>query len=216
MKEILVAVDFSAGSAHALQHALEIAEKFGANLLLLHVVHDPAEAPGFYASKKAGKKVLRNMAQTAEQMMEEFVSTHLKKFKKFKTHIAPGLPPSQIVKLAKKAGVDLIVVGTHGRSGLKRLMLGSVADRVIRSAPCPVLTVHEPKKKKKKQKKGTDADGAKRVETTEKDGDDAEKALESADREVADSTGQAETSTDPSGAVAAAPPETDRDRQRRA
>lgn len=211
MKKILLAVDFSAGSPLALQHAVRIAEKFGANLLLLHVVHEPAEAPGFYASKKAGKKVLRNMEQTAEQMMEEFVSVHLKKFKKFETHMAPGLPAPQIVKLAKKANADLIVVGTHGRSGLKRLMLGSVADRVIRSAPCPVLAVHEPKGKKKKKKKGTDAGAAKRVEKTKNSRDGVEKSLESADREITDGIDQATSGGDRSADAATEKSEPDGD-----
>ncbi len=167
MKKVLVAIDFSTGSLQALAQALQIAEKFKARLLLLHVVHDPAEAPGFYAAKKAGKKVLRNMEQTAQQMMDEFVAAHLCKYKSFDTAVVPGLPAEQIVRLGKKEKADLIVMGTHGRSGLKRLILGSVADRVIRTASCPVLTVHETKeernKKKKQKKEGiepTDKSGA--------------------------------------------------------
>lgn len=153
MKKILVATDFSAGSRRALGLAAEIADKFGAKLLLLHVLHDPAEAPGFYAAKKAGKKVFRNLEQAAETMMADFVAD-LKKFKKYDTLILPGLPPVQIVACAQKQQADLIVMGTHGRSGLQRLMIGSVADKVIRTAPCPVLTVQEPQKAKGSKKSG--------------------------------------------------------------
>ena len=152
MKKILVATDFSAGSLPALDQALEIARRFSARLLLVHVIHDPAEAPGFYSAKKAGKKVFRNMEQAARQMMEEFADKHLKNLKKFDAQVVPGLPAAQILHLAAKEKVDLIVMGTHGRSGLARLMLGSVADKVIRSAPCPVLTVHAPEKEEKKKK----------------------------------------------------------------
>lgn len=146
MKKILVATDFSHTSAQALKNAIVIATACSARILLLHIVHDPAEAPGFYAAKKAGKKVLRNMEQAAEQMMEDFVAQELGSFDQFDTQVVPGLPSEQIVRWAKKEKVDLIAIGTHGRSGLVRLMLGSVADRVIRTAPCPVLTVHQPSK----------------------------------------------------------------------
>ncbi len=152
MKKILVATDFSAGSLPALSQALEIARRFSARLLLVHVIHDPAEAPGFYSAKKAGKKVFRNMEQAARQMMEEFADKHMKNFKKSDARVVPGLPAAQIVHLAEKEKVDLIVMGTHGRSGLTRLMLGSVADKVVRSATCPVLTVHAPEKEEKKKK----------------------------------------------------------------
>ncbi len=142
MKKILVAIDFSAGSAQALHYALKFAVCFDAQLLLLHVLHDPAEAPGFYSSKKAGKKVLRNMEEAASRMMDEFVGKHLKKSNKFEARIVPGLPAEEIVRLAEKEKADLIVMGTRGHSGLKRLMIGSVTDRVIRAGTCPVLAVN--------------------------------------------------------------------------
>lgn len=62
---------------------------------------------------------------------------------KVETRIVPGLPAEQVVHCAHKENADVIVMGTHGRSGLKRLMIGSVADKVIRSAPCPVLVVNQ-------------------------------------------------------------------------
>ena len=146
MKKILVATDFSHAWAQAPKNAIEIATACSARILLLHMVHDPPEAPGFYAAKKAGKKVLRNIEQAAEQMMNDFVAQELGSFDQFDTHVVPGLPSEQIVRWTKKEKVDLIAIGTHGRSGLVRLILGSVADRVIRTAPCPVLTVHKPSK----------------------------------------------------------------------
>jgi len=150
--KILVAVDFSDSSVEALRYAVKIGEKFDARLLLLHVIHDPAETPGFYVAKKAGKKVLRNMEQSAQQMMEEFVAENVKGYEKCETRIIPGLPAVQTLQLARKEKVDLIVVGSRGRGGLERFMLGSVADKVIRGAPCPVLTVRDMGTKTRKKK----------------------------------------------------------------
>jgi len=142
MKKILVAVDFSEPSVAAAQHALELATKFDAQVLLLHVLHDPAEAPGFYSSKKAGRKVLKNMEQAAAEMLDEFVAEHLKKWKKLEARVIPGLPAEEVVRVAEAEKVDLVVVGTRGHAGVKRLLLGSVADKVIRACRCPVLSVH--------------------------------------------------------------------------
>jgi nucleotide-binding universal stress UspA family protein len=147
MKKILVAADFSEGSIKAVGHALKLGAQFNAELLILHVLHDPTEAPGFYAAKKAGKKVWHNMEQMAAEMMDGFVKKHIGSYKKRSVYIIPGLPAVQIVRLAKKEKVDLIVMGSHGRSGWQRFVLGSVADRVLRDAPCPVLTVPESAKK---------------------------------------------------------------------
>ena len=149
MKRILIAIDYSPASVQALQQAIELGEKFDSHLLLLHVLHDPADRPGFYASKKAGKKVLQNMEAAASEMMAAFVAENMKKWENYEARIIPGLPPETIVKQAVKEKVDLIVMGTRGHSGLKRLMIGSVTDRVIRSCGCAVLVTHEPKKPRK-------------------------------------------------------------------
>ena len=133
MMKILVAVDFSQGSIEALRQAVKLGEAFKAKLLLLHVLHDPADAPGFYASKKAGRKVLRNMEEAASSMMSEFVGKHLKNAENFEVRIVPGLSAEQIVRVADKEESDLVVLGTNGHSGLKRLMIGSVTDRVLRA-----------------------------------------------------------------------------------
>lgn len=141
--KILVAVDFSQGSRKALAVADKIASKFNTKMIVLHVIHDPASAPGFYASNKPGKKALRNLDEAAQKMMDDFVKKSLPKNRKVDKRIVPGLPAAQIVYLAKKEEVDLIVIGTQGLSGLKRLMIGSVLDKVMRASPIPVLGVPE-------------------------------------------------------------------------
>lgn len=143
MKKILVATDFSPAAASAARHGLTLAQALDADLLLLHVLHVPAEAPGFYSSRKLGRKLFRNMEEAATGMMAEFVGKHLKKAKKIQTRILPGLPGDEIVRQAQKEKVDLVIIGTRGHSGLKRLLLGSVADQVTRACKCPVLSVRD-------------------------------------------------------------------------
>ena len=143
MKKILVATDFSPAAVAAARHGLTLAQSLDADLLLLHVLHVPAEAPGFYSSRKLGRKLFRNMEEAATGMMAEFIGKHLKKAKKVQTQILPGLPGDEIVRQAQKEKVDLVIIGTRGHSGLKRLLLGSVADHVIRACRCPVLSVRD-------------------------------------------------------------------------
>lgn len=143
MKKILVAVDFSPAAGAAVRQALDLARAFDAEILLLHVLHVPAEAPGFYSSRKLGRKLFRNMEEAATGMMTEFVAKHLKKAKKIQTRILPGLPGDEVVRQAQKEKADLVVIGTRGHSGIKRLLLGSVADHVIRACSCPVLSVRD-------------------------------------------------------------------------
>ena len=147
MKKILVAVDFSDGSVRAIRAALDVAAKFRARLLILHVLHDPSDEPGFYTAKKAGKKVWRNMEESAQEKMDDFVKPYAKAGRKLDVAIVPGLPPAQILRVAQKEDVSLIVVGTRGRGRWERLLLGSVADRVIRGCRCPVLSVTDDGKK---------------------------------------------------------------------
>ncbi|MBT4612228.1 MAG: universal stress protein [Gemmatimonadetes bacterium] len=144
MKKILVAVDFSDASASAVRQALVLATALDADLLLLHVLHVPAEAPGFYSSRKLGKKLFRNMEEAANGMMAEFLAKHVKKAKKTpQTKILPGIPGDEIVRQARKEKADLVVIGTRGHSGFKRFLLGSVADHVIRACHCPVLSLRD-------------------------------------------------------------------------
>lgn len=121
VREILFATDFSASAEAAGRVARDYARQFGARLHLLHVVWggtDPAMPP-----------VLRKLAE------------ELGGASPVVTVVESGSPAAQIVRYAGRHGIDLIVVGTHGRTGLTRALLGSVAERVVRTAPCPVLTV---------------------------------------------------------------------------
>jgi universal stress protein A len=150
---LLVAVDFSPFSEQALFFAGQLAEKLKARLLVLHVIHDPAEAPGFYAQKGKKKKFLKSMEEAAEEMMEEFLlkmrQAHPDQvpIQKAKPLLVVGTPVTRIVEVAEKKQVSMIIMGSHGRTGLAYLLVGSKVQRVVQLSPVPVTVVKIPGKK---------------------------------------------------------------------
>lgn len=139
-KHILVAVDFSPDSEAALNWALVYAVQTKAQLSILHVVHDPADEPGFY---RRGEDVkIQPMATTAKEMMDEFIAGfNDQKLESASTILVEGLPPERIIEVAGKIGADHIVMGCRGRTGLKNNILGSNAKSVVQLSPLPVTVV---------------------------------------------------------------------------
>jgi len=150
-KPILVPVDFSPHSEIALMNAAELATKLESDLVILHVVHDLNEAPGYYSVKGRGKQ-LRRMEDVAAEMLEEFVRKMQKKhealpaLKDATTMLVVGLPVNRIMESANKIHARMIVMGSQGRTGLARAMLGSKAEQVVRLASVPVMIVKDEKK----------------------------------------------------------------------
>ena len=145
LHRILVPTDFSPPSASALAMARELATRFGASIHLLHVLEDPyvagSYAPEVYGYVPAGLR--ETWQRTAEtQLLAVFPEREREPFRA-KSTVVFGSPARTIVEYADSNGFDLIVMGTHGRGGVAHLLLGSVAERVVRTAPCPVLTVRE-------------------------------------------------------------------------
>lgn len=142
---ILVAVDFSADSEAAVVWASRYAALVGADLLVLHVIHDPGEAPGYY--RRSDKDALRPMEDVAKEMLEEFLETVRRKHsevagvKELKTELVRGIPATRILEAAESADAALIVMGSRGRTGLPHLLLGSKAERVVQMSPRPVTIV---------------------------------------------------------------------------
>jgi universal stress protein A len=150
---LLVAVDFSPYSKQALCFAGQLAEKLKAQLLVLHVIHDPAEAPGFYAQKGKKKKFLRSMEEAAEEMMEEFLEKMRQAYPDLvpintaKPLLVVGTPVTRIVEVAEKKQVSMIIMGSHGRTGLAYLLAGSKVQGVVQLSSVPVTVVKTPRKK---------------------------------------------------------------------
>ncbi len=145
--KILVPLDFSPASMQALDYAIALAKQFGAAIHLLHV-YPPDEA----ASVPGAAHLLLQSAEAIERLNEELTGIHRKRVEPFcpeNCHIRSGRPFQQISGLAREINADLIALSTRGHSGLKHLFLGSTAERVVRSAPCPVLVVRKRKQKSK-------------------------------------------------------------------
>jgi universal stress protein A len=139
---ILVPTDFSADADAALRYAIDLAKPFGAIVELLHVVEDPLAAgmwsAEFYTAEIAGLNL--NLVKDAEARLRGIVEeTKAPLPLSGEVHIGPAF--ATILDTAREHGADLIVMGTKGRTGLAHLLIGSVAERVVRLAPCPVLTV---------------------------------------------------------------------------
>lgn len=142
LKKILCPLDFSPTSYEALKGAEQLAFRMNAELLLLHVIPFPAPNDHGFKSEEDAANFAR---ENAEKQLEEIIATHLSRLQKTRNIILRGSPAGEIVvDRARNEAADLIVMGTHGWTGWRRLALGSVAEAVINSANCPVLTVHSP------------------------------------------------------------------------
>jgi universal stress protein A len=142
IRRILAPTDFDACSSPTVRYAAELAEKFGAELVLLHIVPDmtlampdavmptPVPAPVLTQLIDAGKSGLTNLVKTE----------NLARFNP-RLEVRVGSPAGEIVTAANELKADLICIGTHGRGGLAHFLLGSVAEKIVRQAPCAVLTI---------------------------------------------------------------------------
>ena len=136
-KLILVPTDFSANAEPALDYACELAAKLGATVRLVHAVAAPPSTLQVALSEEVLVKLVREHHEALDRLAEP--RRALASFGEASVEV--GDPRDTIVKVAKELSVDLIVMGTHGRRGLSRVVMGSVAEDVIRHAPCPVLVV---------------------------------------------------------------------------
>ena len=141
---ILFATDFSENSVHAFAYALAMAEKFASRLIVLHVINEPVDLRGFYVPHISFENLENEIQQGAEKMMARFLADHLRGFADYESCIVTGIPYEEILKKAAAEKVSLIVLGTQGRSGIDHLLFGSTAERVVRKALCPVVTVRLP------------------------------------------------------------------------
>lgn len=137
-KEILVPTDFSERSTEALAYAQVLGAPFEATIHVLHVVQDPrAEAWSIEATGMNLGGLLETWQADAERRFDELTFADLRH--ECTTKI--GRPYQEIIRYAEENDVNLIVMGTHGRGAIEHMLLGSVAEKVVRTAPCPVMTV---------------------------------------------------------------------------
>lgn len=145
-KNILFPTDFSESALHVLPYAVEMARSEGARLHLLHVIYDMASASGLYIPHASVDVMYKDLEANAMKELERFGLSEREDLKNVDCTVLRGVPYEEILKFTKEKGIDLIVIGTHGRKGLDRVLFGSTAERVVRNAECPVLTVRSPEK----------------------------------------------------------------------
>ncbi|MEJ2760340.1 MAG: universal stress protein [Gammaproteobacteria bacterium] len=141
LKRILHPTDFSDNSNQALKYACSLATQFGAELHIIHVAQNPAllsSPANDYLPADYYDRLQRQVNEQLASLPDEVLS-----FTGSVTrNLCSGVPFVEIIRYAKENAIDMIVMGTHGYSGLKHLIIGSVAENVVRKSPCPVLTVH--------------------------------------------------------------------------
>jgi nucleotide-binding universal stress UspA family protein len=145
IRNVLVPVDFSVASLEAIEFALPLVKRFGADLHMVHVFEPDyplsslATIPLIVPELQVGKRVRRRLRDVASKYSIELSRENI--------HAVRGRPFEEICRLARERGIDLIITSTRGNTGLKHLALGSTAERIVRYSPCPVLVArhHEPK-----------------------------------------------------------------------
>jgi universal stress protein A len=140
---ILVPIDFSGKSRQALEFAVPLAERYGGRVFLIHVVQPPAIST--WQVIPGGEHYLAmdmsRMGEAARKELARLAARHIPARLRGRTLVRQGNPYSQITEAARQLKVDLIVMSTHGHTGMRRMLIGSVAERVVRHAPCAVLTI---------------------------------------------------------------------------
>jgi universal stress protein A len=155
IKRILVPVDFSSPSMHALDYAIDVARSLAAEVVVLFAV-EPIYSitPGdLYAPASELSALMQEQRRQGRDQLAKIEARLKKRRAKLRTVLADGLAYQVIVSVAEKLKTDLIVMATHGRTGLSHLFIGSVAEKVVRSAGCPVLTIRVPEAQRSRGKR---------------------------------------------------------------
>lgn len=151
IKRILFCHDFSETADFAFPYAVSMAEKFSAQLYIIHVVEEVFQhwMEPFLAGDSM-VKIFEEIDKKAKEQLEDICKSMAAKLKEYYPIIAKGIPFWEILHTADEKEIDLIIMGTHGRTGLGRVLFGSVAQRVVRKAKCSVLTMRMPVKESEK------------------------------------------------------------------
>jgi nucleotide-binding universal stress UspA family protein len=147
IKTILLPADGSDCSAKAMAYALSFAKQYGGRVVALHVIDQRWEDQARIVCAELGQDLTQRIRsgyeEEAQRILRDVADAAAKVGASVETKVATGIPSEEIARVAKELPADLIIMGTHGRAGMSHLLLGSVAEKVVRNAPCPVLTVRK-------------------------------------------------------------------------
>ena len=141
-QKILFPVDFSEVSPKIVPWVSSVAKQYGAEIYLLFVARTLIYYTGMYVEEVSIQNMENDIITGAERNIEEFANAHFGGQFSWKTRVIQGDAAEEIIKYIQSEGIDLVIMGTHGRKGLNRILFGSVADRVIKMSPVPVLSVN--------------------------------------------------------------------------
>jgi nucleotide-binding universal stress UspA family protein len=142
IEKVLFPIDFAENFETLFPWVSTFVDRFDATLYVLFVAQDLADVSSFHVPHGNLQQFQEEVLQAAQKKMSATAKEEFKAFKKVEGRVAQGAPAEKIIETAKAEGIDLIIMGTHGRKGLERAIFGSVCDKVVRTATCPVLTVN--------------------------------------------------------------------------
>ena len=139
---VLFPVDFSESSDKIVPYVQAVAERFGAQIHILFAARVFDHFTSIYVPHPSINKFEKELIDGAEKRLYEFVDQHFKEFPHTKTSVVAGDPSEEVLNYIKEHEIDLVIMGTHGRKGMDKIIFGSVAERVVKSAPVPVMVVN--------------------------------------------------------------------------
>ncbi|MFC2103014.1 universal stress protein [Bacteroidota bacterium] len=144
VKKVLVPIDFSDYSKSALKYAVNFSTQFNADIILVYVVEPVIYPPDFSMGQIALPSVNTEWDIKAKEELDKLAKSEIPENVKVTTILKTGKPFLEIIETASEENADLIIIATHGHSGVEHILFGSTAEKVVRKAPCPVLTLREP------------------------------------------------------------------------
>jgi len=144
VNKILTPIDFSDYSKNSLKYSVYLAKKFNAQITLVYVVEPVIYPPDFSMGQVVFPTTDNDMYTRANEELAKLAQTEVPAEIKVNTIIKTGKPFIEIIETAKEENIDLIIIATHGHTGVEHILFGSTAEKVVRKAPCPVLTLRDP------------------------------------------------------------------------
>lgn len=141
-KQILFPIDFSESSPKILPYVLTLSKTFGSTVHLLYVVRDLKYLASFHVPHPSLIQIEEEIAESSQKMMDKVCQEELQGCPYFVKKVLIGDAASEIIRYAQEEKIDLIIMGTHGRKGLEKALFGSVAEKVVKNSPVPVLTIN--------------------------------------------------------------------------